>query len=324
MDFPLVGKFTDKASRKKVYLLHDYRVLIDVEPTGDQKVFKYPFSKNNTSFTFEWKAEDEAKALFAKWLKLHPLVKHAENKNADPQTYFALSDKSREDETQFEKESAKVAVYSMVKNMTVEGLREVAYFKMIDPAGKTPIKVFNILCGLNSGILMDGNSPIQFMAEWKLSDRDKKVVIRKATMLGIIKTQVSEGRSIFLINNTPIGSIDNLLVYFNENPEQYTFLAKEVSEKDILPFGVAKDTSVEDAIKDLKPKEPRKDTTLSAAVKEENKKVREVDANEELIRKNVQVSRLKELNVKGWAASGAWSEEIRLKKIKEAESLVAA
>jgi hypothetical protein len=317
MDFPLTGKFTDKASRKVVYLLHDYRVLVDIAPSADQKVFKFPFSKNNRVFNFEWASSDETKSLFAKWLKLHPLVKHSENKNADPQTYFLLADKSREDETHHQKEKEKVAVWNMVNNMDAQGLIEVAYFKMIDPAGKTPLQIFNTLCRLDTGILMQ--NPLEFIAEWKTSDRDKKVVIRKAIMLDIIQTKSTEGRNIFLINNTPIGSVDNLLVYFNENPEQYTYLVKQVSEKDTLPFGVAKETSVVDAIKELKTKEPRKDTTLSAATKEENKKVRDAEAQDELTRKNIQVARLKELNVKGWAASAAWSEDVRLKKIKEAE-----
>lgn len=326
VDFPLIGKYVDKSSRKVIHLLNDYRVLIDIEPTSSQRVFEYPFNKNNMLFTFEWDSDDQVKSEFARRLKLHPLVKHAENKNADGQTYFILVDKSKDDEIKFTKQNAKVVVYNMVKNMSAKGLMEVAYFKMIDPAGKRAISLFNTLCDLNTGLLMGNENGIdsatQFITEWKLSDREKKVVIRKATMLGVIKTQVSEGRSLFVINGTPIGNIDNLLVYFNENPEQYSYVEKEVSSKDLFPFGITEDVSVEEAIGLTKIVAPRKDTKLSAVVKEENKAVRDAEKADADARKAIQVQRLKELNVKGWAASAAWSEEVRLNKIKEAETVI--
>lgn len=321
VDFPLTGKFVDKATRKRIFLLHDHRVLIDIDPKDSEKVFKYPFNKNNRVFTFEWESSDVVKSEFAKWLKQHPLVKHDENKNIAGQTYFLLYDMSKEDEVQFEKENSKVVVYNMLKSMTEEGLREVAYFKMIDPGTKTSLQLFNILCGLDNGILMD--KPLEFISAWKLSNRDKQVVIQKAIVLDIIQTKTSEGtKPIFIINNVPIGSVDNLLAYFNENQEQYDFLVKDVAAKDNLPFGVAKERSVEEAIKEMKAAAEPKDRKLSAAVKEENKANRDNEKRDDDIRKNQQVARLRELNVKGWAASAAWSEEVRLKKITDAEALL--
>ena len=313
---PLVGKYTDKKSRKQIILLASFGVLIDQEPTTSQQVFKVTFSKNNPIFSFKWDSKDEAKANFAKYLKLHPHINHADNTNKDGQTYFVLEDKSRNDEIQFDKENAKMEVFFFVRKLDVKGLMEVAYSAMTDPAGKSAKNLFMELCAHDTGLLMQ--NPTKFLLERKETDYDKKVVIRKATLLGLIKTQESDGKTIFMINNTPIGSVNNLLVYFNENKEQYDYLVKEVSEKDTLPYGLTENISVEEAL-GLKEKQPRKDTTHSAAQKDENKIKRETEAHAAETRKSLQVAKLKELNVKGWQASGAWSEDARLEKIAKAE-----
>lgn len=311
---PLIGKFTDKQSRKKIILLANFGVLIDQEPTASQIVFKHNFSKNNPVFSFKWDSDDNSKAEFAKWLKKHPHINHADNLNKDPQTYFVLEDKSRQDEIQFAKESAKVALYNLVNNMDATELMEVSYFSMINPKGKSALNLFNELCGLNDGHLMQDDMPVKFISEWKQSDSSKKKVIRKAVLLDKIKTEAG----VFYMNNTPIGSIDNLYAYFNENAEQFNYLKKEVSEIDVLPYGLAENMSVKAAITTEKVTE-KKDRTMSAVKKDENKAEREAKAHAETERKNIQVARLKDLGVKGWQASGAWSEEKRLEKIAEAD-----
>lgn len=312
---PLIGKFTDKQSRKKIILLSNFGVLIDQEPTASQIVFKYSISKNNPVFSFKWDSTDTAKAEFAKWLKKHPHINHADNLNKDAQTYFVLEDKTRQDEILIATESAKHALWFMIHNMDLKQLMDVAYMGQMDPAGKSATNIFNELVGWDNGILMA--NPMKFLADKKLPDYGKKVIIRKAVMLGVIKTQETDGKSIFIINNTPVGSVENLLVYFNENPEQYKYIQQEVAGTDILPYGITENISVEEAISSVK--KERKDTTLSAAKKEENKATREATQHDNEARKNIQVARLKELGVGGWQASGSWSEEKRLEKITIAE-----
>lgn len=313
VDILLKGKFYDKATRKPIVLLNNYKVAIDRPLAAHEKEFTHKFTKQSREFKFQWESSDAEKSEFAKWLKQHPYVSHAENKNKDATTYFALTDKSRQDEIQYEQENAKVVVYQMVKNMPSTELVEVAFFNLINPSRLTTMQLFNQLCGLNEGILMQ--NPLKFLAEWKMPDRSMRVVIRKAIMLNLIESQ----DGIFLINKSPIGNVENLVVYLNDNDKYYDYLKKEVAMKDTLPYDVTSNVSVEDALGKAKAKE-RKDTTLSSEAKAENKEVRDQKKREDYDQAQQQKNRLRELKVAGWQASESWSVEKRLEKISLAEA----
>ena len=312
VDFPLKGRFVDKATNKVIVLLNDYRVAIDRQLASHERQFQYVFTANKKVFDFTWNDDQADRAEFAKWLKQHPDIDHADNKNKAGTTYFALVDKSRQDEVQYEKENTKVAAYQLGKNMKTSTLMEVAFFNLTNPVGMSAKKLFNFLFGLEDGIVM--RNPRQFLAEWSQKDISKRVVMRKAIILGLIESQAG----IFYIDKTPIGSPDNLLVYLTDNDKYYTYLSSEVAKKDTFPYDVVVDVSVAEALEAKAPKE-KKDTTTSAATKEVNKLDRESKARSDSDRAEAQKLRLRDLNVKGWSASLSWSEEVRLKKIEEAE-----
>ena len=160
--------------------------------------------------------------------------------------------------------------------------------------------------------------PIKFLTEWKAPEASMSVVIRKAVILGLIESQ----DGIFMINKSPIGSnINSLVVYLKDNEKYYEYLKTAVAGKDTLPYDVVTDISVSEALEKQAPKE-RKDTTLSAEVKAVNKEVRDSGKKEAYDRAQSQKNRLRELKVAGWPASEAWSEEVRLQKISDAEALL--
>lgn len=313
VDVPLKGKFYDKKTRKPIVLLSNYKVAIDRELTLSERAFNYNFTKQNREFNFQWENSDTEKADFAKWLKQHPLIAHTDNKNKDATTYFALVDKSKQDELQYQNENSKVVVYQMLKNMTTKELVEVAFFSLINPSKLTALQLFNTLCGLTDGVLM--KNPAKFLSEWNMPDVSKRVVIRKAILLDLIETH----DGIFFINKSPIGNTDNLLVHLNDNEKYYEYLSKEVATKDTLPYDVAVNVSVQEALEKQKPKE-KKDITLSSEQKAENKEIRESKQRTDYDRAQSQKNRLRELKVAGWQASESWSEEKRLEKISKAEA----
>lgn len=313
VDIPLKGKFYDKGTRKNIVLLSNYKVAVGRELTSSERPFNFVFTKNKKVFYFEWENSDVERAEFARWIKLVPEIDHPENKNKSTTTYFTLVDKSRQDEMQYTLENAKVVVYQMLKNMQAKELIEVAFFSLINPSKLTTLQLFNTLCGLGNGILM--SNPLKFLAEWKMPDASKRVVIRKAIILGLIESQ----DGIFMINKSPIGSVDNLLVYLNDNEKYYEYLNAEVAKRDTLPYDVVTDMSVADALEKPKVKEI-KDKTISAEQKAENKEIRDAKKISDYDRAQSQKMRLRELKVPGWQASEAWTEEVRLRKIGEAEA----
>lgn len=316
VDTKLAGVFIDKASRKKITLLHDFSVLIDVEPTSSQRVWEHEFKKNRPIFDISWKSSDEKMVNFVKYLKKHPLLDHASNINKDAKTYFLLIDKSEADRNTYMRDKQRNAAFNMLSQMNYTEMRNVAYFNLIDPGERNAIGLFNYLAAFDSGLVMQ--NPLKFINEWKMPVTAKKTVIRKAILLNIIDSEKTSTGTIYKINQTPIGNVDNLVVYFEEKPEMYKFLLQQVAEKDLLPIEENEKT-MEEILSDA-PKAEKKDTTISKDQKEINKVQREAAQQSVDVRKNIQVERLKELKVSAWMASGSWTEETRLKKIKEAES----
>ncbi len=312
----LKGAYVDKNSKKKVTLLEGNTVAIGRELASHERMFKFKFSKHTPEFLFEWEDSDATRTAFATCLKQHPHIKHDENKNISGQTYFSLVDVSAQDDIQFEKESAKVEVYTELMEMDLEGLMEVAFFKLINPSGLKVRALFNKLCGLkegpNEGVLM--KDPKGFLAEYNLKDAKMRITIRKAIVLGLIESQAGN----YQIDKRPIGSFDNLIVHLTDNVKYYDYLKKEVEKQAVLPEGHTENVKVKDALSAI-PKKERKDTTLSTEQKDTNRVAREQVNREANDRMEIQKAKLKALGVSGWQASGAWSEEKRLEKIAQAE-----
>ncbi len=313
VDVPLKGAFYDTVDKKDITLLSDYGVAIGRDLAGKEKAFRFVFSEFNTEFLFQWDDKDEKRAAFAKFLKRHPLINHPDNENKGDTIYFELVDESRADQIQYQSENSKVVVYQQVKDMDALTLMEVAYFSLMDnPSKLEGIQLFNKLCGLDNGILM--KDPNKFLTEWKMPDSTLKVVLKKAIILKIITSK----DGLYEINNSPIGSLDNLMVHLKSDKKYYEYLKAEVAKKDTLPYGVTENISVSEMLEKEKPKE-KKDRTLSQDIKDTNKAERDKKKLEADDRAATQKSRLRELKVNGWQASHTWAEKTRLKKIKEAE-----
>lgn len=301
---PIEGVYFDKLLQRNIYLTTNYKVVHGRELIKDvEKVFKFKFMGEKSEFKFSWDSNDKDKNEWANAWKQHPDIQNTENKNQKTKTYFILFDKSKQATDTFERENGKVVVWNMVKNMQVEELMDVAYFNYVNPIGKKAIDIFLELCSLTSGLL--AQNPDKFISEWKLSDSQYRVIIRKAIILNIIEAV----NGVYMINKAPIGNVDNLIVYMKDNDKYYQYLKAQVAEKDILPYGLTENISVEEALSSREVvKELKIDARTKTDEQKENDKLSremakaaEIDAKKPEEEEKARLRKiLKDANVRGW------------------------
>lgn len=240
---PIEGVYFDKALQRNIYLTTNYKVVHGRELIKDvEKPFKFKFMGEKSEFKFSWDSNDKDKNEWANAWKQHPDIENTENKNQKAKTYFILFDKSKQATDTFERENGKVVLWNMLKNTDAMGLMDIAYFNNVNPVGKKAIDIFLELASLNTGTL--SKDPYKFINEWKLSDAEYRIIIRKAIILNIIDSV----NGIYMINKAPVGNVDNLIIYMKDNDKYYQYLKTMVAEKDTLPYGLTENISVEEAL----------------------------------------------------------------------------
>lgn len=314
------GKYHDNTSGQDIVLLTNWGYAINRVLTSNEQKWIEWFKPNKTSVSFTWDDSTDLGKKIAKWieyLKRHEGIKCEGNDNAVKNPQFKLVDSRQKHIETATDINLKLEVGNLILEMKTSEMMQVAYLVNANPVGKTTEQIFSELCDFDLGKCMVNAS--RFLKEWEMADRSHVVYARKAISLGIISTD----NGIYKLNNTTIGGgIDDVVLYFKNNPETYTnFIKKEVDAKDKLPVSVSEDVLVSSIISKTKKVEPKMPNNRKDSAEVANNRAERKGNEQQLEDKRQElIGQLKRLGVKGaqLADRGNWSIEKIETKIAEA------
>jgi len=309
----LPGKYTNTKLGSIINILTNGKVVMrDCE--GSEKTKNIIIHDQNPEFTFTWDdKEDAEKIVEAKAWSKNPMVDCPDNYNLQ-RAMFKMIDKTEKTSIDVKKLKYKGRIYNIINNMTVEEMRDIAFFMGLNPIHQSPEEIFISLVDFQDGKLM--LDPEKIINNITTPDMNYIVIGKKAILYDVIQKKQDQ----YFVNNELIGSsFNDVLAYLKANKQQFeNYITKEVEKLDVLPVDIDYEEPVKEIIgmvKKLK-EEPKSLQDGIKEVEEESIKIAEKEEGSSIEELRVIG---KELKIKSWQIMGKekLTEEIEKVKMKK-------
>lgn len=244
----------------RIIITNNFRVVINRDLTPNEQPLTFEFNPTSPYFYIVWDDKDKSKDDAVQFIMQHIHVDGGDvykNSNLKKAIFkFENIGKTKSNNVLLNKKALMVS--NICNEFTFSKLRDIAFWysdkikrKIIDMSAED---IYLALLDLKTGILV--NSPDEFLNRYKSPDIEYNVIINKAIMLGVIKSE----KGFYFIGQEQIGaSFEDLIAYSKINDKMFTtYIKPEVQKRDKLPI----DADYKASVAEFMQEEPKKELTV--------------------------------------------------------------